>query len=74
MHPENIETGKQFGLCHGFKVFTGAPYFGGLIGDDESKRDWLQDCTLKWEKNIYMISKTMGKDPQDSYAAVVRAI
>ena len=71
---DNIEAGKVLGARHGFRVCTGARYFGGYIGDDESKRDWLRDHTLTWENNINMISETAGKYPQESYAAVVRSI
>ena len=53
----------MFGARHEFKVCTGARYMGGYIGDDESKRDWLRECMLKWEKNISMIRKTEGKYP-----------
>ena len=74
VHPENLEEGKVFGARHVFRVCTGACYLGYYIGDDESKRDWLRESTLTWEKNINKISKTMGKCPQESYAAVVRAI
>ena len=55
-------------------IFTGARYLGGYIGDDESKCDWLKQCTLTGEKNINTISQTVGKYHQDSYAAVVHAI
>ena len=71
---ENIKAGKVFGSRHGFRVYTGAHYFGNYIGDDKSKRDWLRECMLTWEKNINRISKTAGKYPQKSYATVVRAI
>ena len=64
----------MFGARYGFKVFTGTRYLGGYIGDDKSKRDWLRERTLTWEKSIKTISKTAGKYPQESYAAVVRAI
>ena len=74
VRPYNIEAGKVFGERHGFKVCTGARYLGGYIGDDKSKRDWLRECTLTWEKNINTISKTTGKYTQESYATVVRAI
>ena len=40
VRPENIEARKVFGRCHGFKVFRGARYLGGYIGDEESKHDW----------------------------------
>ena len=53
---------------------TGACYLGGYIGDNESKHNWLKDHTLTWEKNINTISKTPGKNPHESYDAVVRAI
>ena len=72
--PENIEAGKLFGARYRFRVCTGAHYLGGYIGGDKSKRDWLRERTLTWENNINTISKTAGKYPQESYAAVVRAI
>ena len=74
VRPENLEAGKVFGARHIFRVFTGARYFGGYIGDDNSKRDWLRESTLTWEKNINTIRKTVGKYPQESYATVVRDI
>ena len=46
----------------------------GYIGDDKSKRDWLRERTLTLENNINTISETVGKYPQESYDAVVRAI
>ena len=64
----------MFRRRHGFKVCKGARYLGGYIREDESKRDWLRECTMKWEKNINTISKTAGKCNQESYAAVVCAI
>ena len=51
-----------------------AHYLGGYIGDNKSKRDWLRERTLTWEKNINTIRKTAGKYPQESYAAIVRVI
>ena len=57
-----------------FKVCLGARYLGGTIGDDKSKRDWLRECILTWENNISKITKTVGKNPQDIYSAVIRAI
>ena len=53
---------------------TGAYYLGGCIGDNESNIDWMRERKLTWEKNIHTISETGGKYPQESYAAVVRAI
>ena len=64
----------MFGRRHVFKVCTGARYLGGYIGDEKSKRDWLRDRTLTWEKNINTIIKTVRKYPQESYSAVVHAI
>ena len=32
VHPENLEAGKEFGACHGFKVFTVARYLGVTSG------------------------------------------
>ena len=49
----------------------GARYLEGYIGDNEYKRDWLRERTLMREKNINTISKTAGKYPQESYAAVL---
>ena len=72
--PENPKSGKVFGARHGFKVCTGARYLGGYIGDDKSKRDWLRDRAIMWEKNISTISKTTGKYTQESYVAVVHSI
>ena len=74
VRPDNIEAGKVFGARHGFRVCTGACYLGGYIVDNESKRYWLRKRTLMWEKNINTTRKTAGKYPQESYAAVVRAI
>ena len=71
---ENLETGKVFGARHRFRVCTGARYLGGYIGDDNSKRDWMRECTQTWEKNISTISKTADKYTQESYAAVVHEI
>ena len=33
-HLYNLAVRKEFGLHHGFKVFMGAHYMGGFIGDD----------------------------------------
>ena len=74
VHPENLEAGKEFDTCHGFKVCKGTLYLGGYIGDDDSKSDWLRERTLTWEKNISTISENVEKYPQGSYAAVVCAI
>ena len=74
LHPDNLASGKGFGLRHGFKVFTGAHYLGSFIGDDESKLDWLKYRTSKWERNIRSITKTAEKYPHESYATVVCAI
>ena len=72
--PHNLEAGKVFGRRHGFRVCTGAHYLGGCIGDDKSKRDWLRERTLTWQKNINTINETVRKYLQESYAAVVGAI
>ena len=42
VRPENLEAGKVFGACHGFRMCTGVRYLGGYIGDDEFKRNWLR--------------------------------
>ena len=52
----------------------GARYLGGLIGDDKSKRDWLKDQTLEWEKKIRTITKMAGKYSQESYDVLVCTI
>ena len=74
MHQENIEAGKMFDARHGFKVCTGARYLRGYIRDNDSKRDWLRERTLKWDKNIGTIRKTAGKYPHECYTVVVQAI
>ena len=43
----NLEAGKLFGAHHGFKVFMGARYLGGYIGDDKHKCKWLKYRTDK---------------------------
>ena len=70
MHPENTEAGKEFGARHGFKECTGAQYLQGYIWDNESKRDWLRECMLIWEKNISTNSVTVGTYPQESYVTM----
>ena len=74
MHPDHPKAGKEFGAHHEFKVCTGGRYCGGCIGYDKSKIDWLIERTLTWEKNIGMISKTVGEYIQDIYSVVERAI
>ena len=64
----------MFGARHGFRVCRGTRYRGGCIGEDDYKRDWLRERTLTWDNNINTISKTTGKYPHESYAAVVHAI
>ena len=71
---ENLEAGRLFSKCHGFKVCTSAHYIRCYIGDYASKSNWLRQCTLTWEKNIGTIRKTAGKYPQESYATVSHSI
>ena len=61
VHPENLEYRKEFSAHHGFKVFTGACFLRGYIGDDKSKSNWLRERILRWEKNIITIRITAGK-------------
>ena len=74
LNTDNLEARKLFGSRHEYKVCKGARYLGSYIRDDDSKRDWLKKCTETWERNIFTISKTAGKHPQEIYAAVVCAI
>ena len=74
VHQENIKAVKVFSKRHGFRVRTGTNYFGGYIGNNKFKSNWLRESTLTWERNIKSISETAGKHPQESYAAVVCAI
>ena len=74
VRPENLAAGKLFGRRHRFNVCTGARYLGGYIGDNNSKRGWLRECTLTWKNNINTIRKTAGGNPQEIYTTVVRAI
>ena len=60
----------MFGERHRFKVWEGAHYLRGYIGDDDPKCDFLRECMLTWEKNIGMIRKTVGGYSQESYATV----
>ena len=46
VHLDHLEARKLLGVCHGFKVCTAVHYIGGYIGYDESKREWLKECTL----------------------------
>ena len=61
VHPDNLKSGKMFGLSHGFKVRTCARYLGGFIRDSDSKRDWSKESTQTWERNIHNISETAGE-------------
>ena len=74
MHLGDLLSGKEFGVCHGFKVCTGTRYLDGFIEDNESKRDWLKYRKSKWETNICAINETTGKYPQNIYSAVVGVI
>ena len=74
VRPENLEAGKEFRACHGFKICTSELYLRGYIGDDKSKRDWMRERTLTWEKNTNTIRKTAGKYPKENYSALVRTI
>ena len=74
VHPENLETRKYFGVCHNFKVCTGARYLCGYIGDDKSKHYLLKEYTETWEWNICMIRETVGEYTQESYSEVVCVI
>ena len=64
----------MFGARPRFKVFTCMQYFGGYIGEDESRCNFLKKRTATWERKIFTISETAGKYPHGGYAAVVRAI
>ena len=74
VHPNNIKAGKLFGRCHGFKVCTGACYLSVYIGDEKSKGSWLKTRKEKWERDIWSLSKTAEKYPQDNYAAANRTV
>ena len=59
---------------HGFKVSIGTRYLDSFIRDDESKLNWLIDCTLKWENNIHTIREIAVKYPQGIYSTVACVI
>ena len=63
MHQDNLKDVKLFGLCHGFKVCTGACYPGSYIGGEDSKHEWSKERTETWERNICTIRKTVRKYP-----------
>ena len=71
MQLDNIDTGKWFALRHRFKVCTGVRYIRGFNGDNAFRREWPKVRTNIWERNICKISETLGKYPQEIYAAVV---
>ena len=73
VHPNNLESGKIFGLHHGFKVCRIVHHLGTYIGDNEYKHDFLKEHTETWVQHICMIKKA-GKYHQESYAMVVCAI
>ena len=60
LHVDHLQNGKQFGLRHECMAFTGAHYFGGFIGDDKSKHDFMQDCMLTRENKILLSTKLRG--------------
>ena len=74
MHLNYLKARKVFGLRHGFKVWTGAHYLGGYIGDDNTKRGWLKERMYMWERKICMIRETTVKYHHEGYAAVVCVI
>ena len=74
MKLDNPETGKRFGLRNRFKVCIGMYYLGVFIWGDESKRDSLLYCTLKWENNTETIKETAKKYHQESYSTEVHTI
>ena len=74
VHPENLKASRVFGERNGFKVCTVVHYLRGYIGDEKYNINCLRERTLTWEKKIGKIRKTAGKYPQESYAAVARAI
>ena len=45
-----------------------------FIRDEDYKCGWMIENIETWQNNMNMISKTEGKYPQESYAAVVRAL
>ena len=53
---------------------TAACYIGGYIGDDVSRGVWLKNRTDKWERDICTLRKMADKYPQESYAALDRAV
>ena len=69
-HPYNFKAGGLFGAHHGFTVCMGACYLSGYIRDYESKGNWLKNRTYKWERNILVITESLGKYPQESYDTV----
>ena len=59
IHPDIIESVKWFGLCHGFKFFTGACYLGSFIGYKKFKRDWLK-VVHRYDNGIFAQSEKLG--------------
>ena len=65
VHLDNLAAGESFVLSHMFKVFTGARYMSGFIGDEKSKREWLKCRTSKWEGKFCAVTNMAGKCPQE---------
>ena len=57
VHLKNPEVRELFFQRHGFKMYIGARYLGGYIGDDVYKGDWLQNITKRWERDICALRK-----------------
>ena len=57
-------------MQHGFKVFIGVRYLGGLIGDNESKQDFTEGLHGDVGKKIHTISKTSVRHLQEIYFVV----
>ena len=72
--PKKYRGRETVWLVSWVKVCKYARYLGGYIGDEKSKRYWMQDLMETWDKNINVISKVAWKYPQKSYAAVVPTI
>ena len=57
---ENLEAGRVFIRRHRFRVRMGARYLWGYIGNNKSKRNWLRERTLTWEKISTRSEKPRG--------------
>ena len=56
VHLNNLKSGKLFGQCRGFKVYTGTRYLGTYIGDEKFKAGWIKSGKIN-ERDTFVLSE-----------------